>query len=178
VGAGTLGALDLVRLGEPDLAARLLAAFPPPRDWVLGQLIVRYADAAAADDATALLAIARTFAGYDLPLHAAEAATRAAATWWADGEPAPAARALLLAELHLARCEPAATPALRLADPAAGLTGREREIALAAVRGESARAIAQRLYLAERTVENHLHRAYGKLAVTGRTELRQVLGLD
>jgi DNA-binding CsgD family transcriptional regulator len=178
VGAGALGALDLVRLGEPDLAVRLLTAFPPPRDWVLGRLIVGYATAAAAADAVALFVTAREFAGYDLPLHAAEAATQAARAWRAGGQPHRAARALLLAELHLARCEPAATPALRTAGPFAGLTDREREITLAAVRGESARAIAQRLYLAERTVENHLHRAYRKLAVTGRTELREVLGLD
>ena len=37
--------------------------------------------------------------------------------------------------------------------------------------GLSSRAIAQRLYISERTVENHLQRVYGKLQVHGRAAL-------
>lgn len=176
VGSATLGALDLVRLGEPQLAVGLLGRFAPPSGWTLGQLVVRYAEAGASD-APELFAVAREFAGYGLPLHAAEAASRAAGAWRVAGEPRPAGRAQLFAEVQLARAEPAATPALRMAGPSSGLTGREREVALAAARGEPTRLIADRLHLAERTVENHLHRAYGKLGVTGRAELRQALDL-
>lgn len=174
-GATTLGALDLVRLGAPDLAARLLARYPPPAGWALGELVVRYAAAADTSDAPALSTVARRFAAAGMTLHAAEAAALAAAAWRWAGEPRAAARARLLAEVQLAAGEPAATPPLRMVGPIADLTDREREIVLAATRGEPTRAIAARLHVAERTVENHLHRAYGKLGVSGRTELRQAL---
>lgn len=75
----------------------------------------------------------------------------------------------------LADTDRVTTPALRSAGSVTGLTGRERELALAAARGEPTRAIAARLHLSERTVENHLHRAYGKLGVSGRAGLRGLL---
>ena len=68
-----------------------------------------------------------------------------------------------------------ARPAARLARPAAGmesgLSARELEVATLAGAGLSSRAIALRLCISERTVENHLQRVYGKLAVHGRAEL-------
>lgn len=176
VGTGTFGALDLIRLGEPATAQQLLKAYPPPPDWVLGRTVVAYADAATAGDPGDLTRTAGEFAGYGMPLHAAEAAMLAAAAWSTAGEPRAATRARLLADRERARCEPAVTPALRLGGRVAGLTGRERELALAAARGELTRDIAGRLHLSERTVENHLHRAYAKLGVTGRAELRTALG--
>ncbi|MEQ4302587.1 LuxR C-terminal-related transcriptional regulator [Plantactinospora sp. B6F1] len=175
-GSTTLGALDLVRLGAADLAVRLLTAYPPPAGWVLGEVVVRYAAAASTGDGAGLLATAQRFAGFGMPLHAAEAATLAAAAWQRAGEPRAAARARLLAVLQSRAAEPAGTPALAAAGPLIGLTERERDVVLAAARGESTRAIATRLHVAERTVENHLHRAYGKLGVSGRTGLRDVLG--
>lgn len=45
------------------------------------------------------------------------------------------------------------------------LSRREREVAVLAVRGETASEIAQRLAISERTVETHLVGIYGKLAV-------------
>ncbi|HEX3605206.1 MAG TPA: AAA family ATPase [Candidatus Dormibacteraeota bacterium] len=51
------------------------------------------------------------------------------------------------------------------------LSGRELEVATLAGSGLSSRAIAQRLYISERTVENHLQRVYGKLQVHGRAAL-------
>ncbi|WP_269782092.1 LuxR C-terminal-related transcriptional regulator [Nocardioides sp. R-C-SC26] len=66
------------------------------------------------------------------------------------------------------------TPLLwHLRDP--GLTPREREIALMAAGGASNIAIADRLTLSVRTVENHLSRAYDKLGVRSRHELTQAL---
>lgn len=64
-----------------------------------------------------------------------------------------------------------------------GLTGvghvplsvREREIAVLAARGLSNRAIAERLVVSVRTVDNHLHRAYTKLGVTSRRDLASIL---
>ena len=51
------------------------------------------------------------------------------------------------------------------------LSRREREVAVLAVRGETAGEIAQRLAISERTVETHLVGIYGKLAVRSKSEL-------
>jgi two-component system, NarL family, response regulator DevR len=48
------------------------------------------------------------------------------------------------------------------------LTEREREVLAVAVEGLTAREIAQRLGVRERTVTTHLYRIYGKLGVHGR----------
>jgi DNA-binding NarL/FixJ family response regulator len=72
---------------------------------------------------------------------------------------------------------PATAPArgARGGPPAAGsngtLSSSELEVATLAGTGLSSRAIALRLCISERTVENHLQRVYGKLAVHGRGEL-------
>ena len=62
----------------------------------------------------------------------------------------------------------------RAADRALGagsLSRREQDVARLAVEGLSARQIGQRLFIGERTVENHLARVYAKLHVSGRLEL-------
>lgn len=56
------------------------------------------------------------------------------------------------------------------------LTPSELRIANLARDGRSNRQIAQELYLAIKTVEGHLARAYGKLGITGRPDLSRVLG--
>ncbi|MDG4834444.1 LuxR C-terminal-related transcriptional regulator [Solwaraspora sp. WMMD1047] len=179
VAAGAVGALDLIRLGAPGRAAELLAGHPPDPRWSLGRTIEAYAVAARTADAAALADVAGRFARYGMPLHAAEAATVAAAVRLADGQPTAAARVHVFADAQLALVgEPVSTPALRRRGPVTRLTGPEHEIILAAVRGELSRNIAARLHLSERTVENHLNQAYGKLGVRGRTELRGALGLE
>jgi DNA-binding NarL/FixJ family response regulator len=57
------------------------------------------------------------------------------------------------------------------------LTPREREVAALAAAGLSNRAIAERLVLSRRTVENHLQHVYGKLGATSRVELPSLLEL-
>lgn len=56
------------------------------------------------------------------------------------------------------------------------LTNREREVSLLAAAGLPSRAIADRLSLSVRTVNNHLVRAYSKLGVSRRDELAKALG--
>jgi DNA-binding NarL/FixJ family response regulator len=59
---------------------------------------------------------------------------------------------------------------LELQDEEPPLTEREREVLCVAAEGLTARQIAMRLGLAERTVTTHLGHIYGKLGVGGRVE--------
>ncbi|WP_018348743.1 LuxR C-terminal-related transcriptional regulator [Longispora albida] len=86
---------------------------------------------------------------------------------------------------YLARCAPrpdpgwpalaasmtAGTPWAPRQAPIAGLTRREREVLALAVAGDSARDIAARLFIGERTVETHLANIYRKAGVRSRVEL-------
>jgi DNA-binding CsgD family transcriptional regulator len=76
------------------------------------------------------------------------------------------------------RCEGARTPALAGGSLVGDLTPREREVALLAGQGLSSRAIAERLEVSVRTVDNQLGRAYRKLGVTSRAELAELLAPD
>jgi len=53
----------------------------------------------------------------------------------------------------------------------AALSQRERQVARLAADGKTAREIAERLFISERTVETHLANAYVKLGVRSKTEL-------
>ena len=53
----------------------------------------------------------------------------------------------------------------------ASLTRREREVATLASEGLTAREIAERLYIGERTVEGHLASVYAKLGIRSKVEL-------
>jgi DNA-binding CsgD family transcriptional regulator len=64
---------------------------------------------------------------------------------------------------------------LALAEDGSRLTEREREIAELAASGMQSQAIASRLHISVRTVDNHLHRAYEKLGIGGREELGRVI---
>ncbi|MFC8348366.1 AAA family ATPase [Streptomyces sp. NPDC057280] len=62
------------------------------------------------------------------------------------------------------------------ADAVADLTPQEAQIARLAAEGLTNRDIGARLYLSPRTVGYHLHKIFPKLGVTGRAQLRDVLG--
>jgi len=92
------------------------------------------------------------------------------------GEPAAVA-ATTKAHGLAAQCQNARTPALDLLQPQ-DLTPRELEIATMAARGLSSKAIAARLVVSVRTVDNTLHQVYNKLAVNSRTDLGPLLAPD
>lgn len=52
-----------------------------------------------------------------------------------------------------------------------GLSKREQEVTLFAVRGLSNREIAERLFIAEQTVKDHLHDVFEKVKIHRRSEL-------
>ncbi|MBV9174668.1 MAG: helix-turn-helix transcriptional regulator [Chloroflexi bacterium] len=52
-----------------------------------------------------------------------------------------------------------------------GLSPRERQVALLAAQGQSARNIADELLIGERTIETHLANVYAKLGVRSKTDL-------
>jgi DNA-binding CsgD family transcriptional regulator len=74
-----------------------------------------------------------------------------------------------------ARCAAARTPLLVNDEVAELLTAREREVVLLAAH-HSSRHIAERLGLEVKTVNNHLARAYAKLGISSRAEVRALLG--
>jgi DNA-binding CsgD family transcriptional regulator len=90
------------------------------------------------------------------------------------GDRRPAAAALRRAKALAASCEGATTPGLCHA--AVPLSGRERQIAMLAVKGMASKDIAERLFLSVRTVSNHLQHAYTKLGVASRAGLAEALG--
>jgi DNA-binding CsgD family transcriptional regulator len=108
-------------------------------------------------------------------LYAAEAFADAAVAHRRRGEGRAAAAAAQRAALLAARCEGAVTPALQGIGARAQLAPSEFDTARLAAAGHSNRAIAARLGISVRTVENRLQRVYEKLGVSGRQELTAVL---
>ncbi|NBE81707.1 helix-turn-helix transcriptional regulator [Micromonospora rubida] len=176
---------DLVRLGQATAlvgptcvdggrrtVAQRLAELSEQVDGPLPPLLARCARAVADNSADELLAVADNFAGLDLRVYAAEATAAATRRLRRRRSSSASAAHARLGEL-LGRCDQVDTPALRLGKPA--LSDREWEVARLAAQGATSRAIAERLFLSSRTVDNHLQHVYSKLGVTGRTELRSAL---
>jgi DNA-binding CsgD family transcriptional regulator len=170
--------LDLaLRLGADEAAARALAVAPAV-EGPFAPAFAAFCTALSAGDGAALDAAAARYARLGLDLHAAEAATHAARAYHRAGDPRRAGEARVHARRLAERCEGARTPALAGGSLAGDLTPREREVALLAGQGLSSRAIAERLEVSVRTVDNQLGRAYRKLGVTSRAELAELLAPD
>ncbi|MCW2898576.1 MAG: LuxR family transcriptional regulator [Streptosporangiaceae bacterium] len=163
---------DVVRLGSARLVAGRLARLCEDMDGALASVCARHAAAAVARDGAELEMVSRAFESMGMILHAAEACAHAAAAYGAGDRAGTAAatRAWSLAR----RCQGARTPAL-VGLEAPVLTARQREIAGLAAGGLSNREIADRLVLSMRTVANHLVGVYGKLGVSDRTALADLL---
>jgi DNA-binding CsgD family transcriptional regulator/tetratricopeptide (TPR) repeat protein len=164
---------DLVRLGEPRAARSKLGEFARTCQGRLVPLYADHASALAEHAGDELEVVARRFEGLGAILLAAEALTDAADSYRAVGRAASARTAEVRARSLAALCEGGSTPATALS--ADELTPREREIAALAAAGLSNQAIADRLVLSKRTVENHLQHVFGKLGAASRGELPALL---
>jgi DNA-binding CsgD family transcriptional regulator len=188
--AALLGEVAL-ELGEHDAITRLDAQLAgwPTRGWMvlgLGTVcagpvaLLRARFRLALDDrdgAAALLDVAQLAAADTLWQPAAELAQ---AEWLAhaDAEGALAAAVSAAEQAGRLGLTPVVAGARRLvkrpagpAEARSGLTRREREVFDLALAGESARDIAERLFISERTAESHLANIYRKLNVRSRVEL-------
>ncbi|WP_329047944.1 AAA family ATPase [Amycolatopsis sp. NBC_01488] len=157
---------DLVRFG----------ASPGEIPAAGGMAALYSAHACAVSDASALDEVASSFAEVGARLLAAEASAQAARVYRAEGKNGSAAMSAQRARAWLASCEDAATPALSSLDTPLDLTVRELEIARLVATGLTSRAVADRLVVSVRTVDNVLHGVYAKLGISGRRELASVVG--
>ncbi|MGN9906940.1 helix-turn-helix transcriptional regulator [Phytohabitans sp. LJ34] len=126
-------------------------------------------------DGGPLARAAQAFERLGQDLLAAEAATAAARLFRRAGRRGQAHLVRGRSEGARARCAPARTPLLVNDEVAELLTAREREVVLLAAH-HSSKHIAERLGLEVKTVNNHLARAYAKLGISSRAEVRALLG--
>jgi DNA-binding CsgD family transcriptional regulator len=169
--AGAAEALfDLLRIGEHDAIEELRGlAGQVDGDFMTAR--ITHAEAIVEQDPLLAGRAAEQFESIGALLLAAESAALDHRLSRGRGLHRRAAAASATTERLAARCEGASTPALSLAQDVERLSSREREVALLAANGMTSRAIAERLYVAKRTVDNHLQRIYTKLGVTGRHQL-------
>ncbi|RIX26633.1 helix-turn-helix transcriptional regulator [Amnibacterium setariae] len=156
-----------VRYGDPQAPARLLAlGGAPPGPGRAAQRA--YAQALASEDPLAVDEAATGLWAVGLRLHAIEAAARAAELGAPDAAPRLVA--------WLARSTGLRIPGVTDRRGGVALTRREREVARLAATGISDRAIAAELGITLRTAQTHLGRAFAKLGVHRRTQLRDLVG--
>jgi DNA-binding CsgD family transcriptional regulator len=167
---------DLVRLDQDQQAAGQLVELESRVDGSLMSAQAAYARAVLAQDPIVAADAAEQFERCGALLFAAEAASLEEQYAIDAGLHHRAAEASRTSTRLLAQCGGARTPPLASTGDAIRLSPREREIALMAVQGVTNRAIADKLVLSKRTVENHLQRVYTKCGVSGRSGLASVLG--
>jgi ATP/maltotriose-dependent transcriptional regulator MalT len=165
---------DALRLGAAGIADRLID-LATEVDGAWAAACGAHAKAVSSNDGAKLELAAALFEELGLSLHAAEVFGAAAATYSADGQRTAANRAAERSDAVLTRCEGASTLLTRIRPLAEPLTDRELQAAVLAAEGRTNPDIAVQLYISVRTVENHLHRAYGKLGIRTRSELAAAL---
>ncbi|MEZ5143680.1 MAG: LuxR C-terminal-related transcriptional regulator [Acidimicrobiales bacterium] len=166
---------SLARLGRPAAALERILSVAADAEGRLIPARATHVAALAADDGGELLAVATTFEDLGALLYAAEAAADAARALRRADRSRDASAAAQRSRHLASRCPGVSTPALALVETASPLTRREREVALLAAQGMASKAIADKLFLSVRTVDNHLQRAYEKLGVSGREELATIV---
>jgi DNA-binding CsgD family transcriptional regulator len=165
---------DAIRLGDSGAAPRA-AELADRCDLPRLRACAQHAHGLVDADGPALEAAAEAFAAIGMRLHAAEAWSDAADAYRRAGLRDSMRRATAAAAITSADLGPVHTPRLLRNAGTQPLTRREVEIASLASRNLSNAEIARVLGLGRRTVEGHLHRAYGKLGVSNREELAAIL---
>jgi DNA-binding CsgD family transcriptional regulator len=165
----------LARLGGADAAAQRLTALAAVRDTPFIAARAAHVRALIENDPDGLEAAGVAFEGFGAALLAAESFATAARIWRRTGYGRRATAAANQGRALADRCEGAHTMALADLEAVTPLTGRELDVALLAAQGHTNREVADRLYVSQRTVENHLQRIYTKLGIRGRRELATVL---
>ncbi|MGH7685375.1 MAG: LuxR C-terminal-related transcriptional regulator [Candidatus Dormibacteria bacterium] len=166
---------DIARFGDARAVAARLEGLTEQVEGRLLQTMCSAGTALSSRDGPALDDVAAAFVSMDLQLLGFEAAAAASAAHRRGGYPGRARASERTARALLEQCEGARTPALELLVDGEAVTVREREVATLAAQGLPNRAIAARLGVSVRTVENLLHRAYSKLDVHARQELGAAL---
>jgi DNA-binding NarL/FixJ family response regulator len=157
-----------------EIADRL-AELTALTDSKLVGALAQHARAIVASDPESLLGASERFAEMSAWWLAAEAAAEAASILDRRHEARAAKAAARTAARFVDRCEGMRVPTADVSSGPVRLTKREREIATLAATGRSSKEIAERMYLSQRTVENHLHHVYVKLGVTDRAALAAAL---
>jgi DNA-binding CsgD family transcriptional regulator len=170
-----LAAHDAARYTAAPEAVQLTATAAERVEGPLSPCLADYAQARLSDDPDALSAVSVRFETIGALLYAAEAAYAAARAHRGAGNGRAAAQASVRAAGLHAQCENAAIAWATGFQSGELLTRREEQVALLAAAGHPDAAIATELKISIRTVQNHLARAYRKLAITSRNELANAL---
>lgn len=174
-GGALLAYHDAARYGAARAVLPALQRLPTV-DGPLAGCLVAHVEALAADDAHALDAVALVLEDLGALAWARDTGAEAARAHARAGDPRAArASAHRAARLGERVQTPLPRWLLDLGEVGQPLTGRERQIALLAARGQSDRSIAQQLGISPRTVSTHLSRCYAKLGVPGREALAGVV---
>ena len=139
------------------------------------RLAARFADAMQAGNAAELTAVSEAFQQTGDLIAAAEAAAHAALAYRSQNLKGASLTSSARAHELARQCGGVVTPALQKASERSPLTDREREIVMLIGRGQSTRAIAERLTLSVRTIEGHVYRAMMKTGAGDREELAKML---
>ncbi|SMD13813.1 ATP-, maltotriose-and DNA-dependent transcriptional regulator MalT [Lentzea albidocapillata] len=172
-GSEAMALHDAARYGV-DTSVRL-TALTAVMDDLMTKAYASHATALAHAAPTALEAAATDFQRLGATLYAAEALAAATRLHRTQGNARAASQASARQALLMRDFDGVHTPVLRAGD-LTHLTRRQAEVAHLATSGLTNQQIAERLHTSKRTVDNHLHAIYGILGVTGRDELRTVLG--
>jgi DNA-binding CsgD family transcriptional regulator len=167
--------LDAARLGAATDVSDRLAELAQETGVPKFAVFAAAAGALAAGDARRLDAAAEDLRQLGYLLVAAEVATAAYRMHARAGRRSSGYAALALAREMLRDCGDVRTPLLDLTGVHTDLTTRELQVARLAADGFSAQAIADRLGVSRRTVNNHLGHVYAKLGLAGRQDLADLL---
>ncbi|SDK45465.1 ATP-, maltotriose-and DNA-dependent transcriptional regulator MalT [Lentzea albidocapillata subsp. violacea] len=165
---------DAARFGA-DTSPRLLE-LAKSRKEPLTAAYASHAQARVLRDPAGLEEVAAAFTACGATLYAAEALAEASRLSRLHDRPRAADRLERQAAALAETFDGATTPGLMVTSTLAALTPRQLEIARLAVAGLTNVEIAERLAIAKRTVDNHLHTTYAAVGVTGRGGLRELFG--